>query len=200
MSAGRWERVGAMCGIAFVLVITFFLPTTPDLDDPVEEAIAAIRDDETGLLANFYVGGLAAIPFIGLLAAVWSRSRRLAGGGPLSGALLVAAGAFTALILASNGSYFTLVAAVDENKSPEAIEALIVLDNTLFVGTVFGYAALFVALALVSIAGALPRWLGWLAAAVAVLVVVGLIGVFSEDDEGGPLGVLVFIGFLVGLI
>jgi hypothetical protein len=46
---------------------------------------------------------------------------------------------------------------------------------------------------------ALPAWLGWVAAAIAVLNVVGLLGLFSDDDEGGALGVLVFIGFLLGL-
>jgi hypothetical protein len=198
----RWERIGAICGIAFVvlLVITFFTPATPDLDDPIEQAIADIQDDENGLLLNFYLGGLAAIAFIGLIAAVWSRSRRLLAEAMPSGALLVAGGAFTALILLSNGTFFTLVAAVDEDSSPQAVEALLVLDNTLFIGAAFGLAALFAAFALVALAGALPKWLGWLAAAVAVLVVVGLLGVFSEDDEGGPLGVLVFIGFLLALV
>jgi hypothetical protein len=34
---------------------------------------------------------------------------------------------------------------------------------------------------------------------IGALVLVGFLGIFSESDDGGALGVLVFIGFLAGL-
>ena len=84
--------------------------------------------------------------------------------------------------------------------TPSAVEALLALDNTLFLGTAFSFAAFFGAVA-VAVLGtrALPAWLGWVAAVAGALIVVGLLGVFSDDDEGGAVGVLVFIGFLLGL-
>lgn len=203
MQGSQWERVGALCGLAFValLVATFFTPSTPDLDEPIAEAIASIRDDRDGLLLNFYLGGLASVAFVGFIGGLWSRSRRGPGGETLSGVLLVAGGIFIALILASNGLFFSLTEAVRENVGEDAVQALLVLDNTLFIGAGFALVALFAVLGLMGIVGeGLPPWLGWFAALIALLIAVGLLGVFSEDDEGGPLGILVFLGFLLAVV
>jgi hypothetical protein len=203
MPASRLERVGAVCGLAFValLVATFFTPATPDLDEPIAEAITSIRDDRDGLLLNFYLGGLASVAFIGFIGGLWSRSRRAPGGGTLSGALTAAGATFVALILASNGLFFSLTEAVREDAGEDAVQALLVLDNTLFIGAGFALVALFAVLGLMGVLReGLPPWLGWAAAVIALLLVVGLLGVFSEDDEGGPLGVLVFLGFLLAVV
>jgi hypothetical protein len=203
VSRTRWERAGAICGLVFIalIVATFFLPATPDLDTPVQEAIADIAADEDGLLLSFYLGGLAAIPLIGFLGAMWSISRRPEGATMLSGALAVAGGAFVALILAGNGGWVTLTMAVDEGVSPQAVEALLVIDNTLFFGAVFAWAALFAVLAIMGIArSGLSPVLGWAAALVVALILVGMLGVFSEDDDGGVLGGIVFVGFLLSLL
>jgi hypothetical protein len=203
MQGSQWERVGALCGLAFValLVATFFTPSTPGLEEPIAEAIASIRDDRDGLLLNFYLGGLASVAFVGFVGGLWSRSRRGPGGGALSGVLLVAGGIFVALILVSNALFFSLTEAVREDAGEDAVQALMVLDNTLFVGAGFALVALFAVLGLMGILGeGLPPWLGWFAAVIALLVAVGLLGVFSEDDEGGPLGILVFLGFLLAVV
>jgi hypothetical protein len=42
----------------------------------------------------------------------------------------------------------------------------------------------------------LPAWLGWSAAVFAVLFAVTMFGLFSDDEEGGPLGIVFFIGLL----
>lgn len=46
---------------------------------------------------------------------------------------------------------------------------------------------------------ALPRWLGWLAAATAVLQLIALAGVFQTTIEG-VVGIAAFIGFLLFLV
>jgi hypothetical protein len=204
MSSERYDRVGAICGIAFVVlvVITFFLPATPEIDDPIAEAIADVRDDEDGIMASVYLGGLAAIvflPFLGVLYGLLRRAEAARSG--FSVAALVAGAVTTAGVVIGNGVIASVVAAVDEDYDPQAVEALLALDNTVFLGTAFAFAAFYLAVAVVILATrALPRWLGWAAVVIGVLIVVGLLGVFSEESDGGPLGFLVFIGFLAGLL
>jgi hypothetical protein len=78
VETARWERIGAICGIVFVVLvlISFFTPSTPAIDDPIGEAIAEIADDETGILLGIYVGGLSAIAFLPFLGALWRLLRR----------------------------------------------------------------------------------------------------------------------------
>ena len=203
MGSERYVRVGAIFGIAFVVLvfITFFLPSTPEIDDPIAEAIAAVQDDEDGLWASVYVGGLSGIAFFPFLGALYGLLRRPDGRPDAFAVAALAAGTVTtAGVLLSDGVVASLVESVNEGFDPSAVEALLALDNTLFLGTAFSFAAFFGAVA-VAVLGtrALPAWLGWVAAVAGALIVVGLLGVFSDDDEGGAVGVLVFIGFLLGL-
>jgi hypothetical protein len=162
--------------------------------------VASIRDDEDALLVGVYLGGLASIAFLPFLSALWRVLRREERGGVFSGAVLAAGILTVAGVLAANGAVVSLVEAVDEGYGADAVQALIALDNTLFLAAAFGFAAFYGAAAVAILTtGALARWLGWAAAVIGVLVVVGLLGPFSESDDGGALGVLVFIGFLAGL-
>ena len=54
-----------------LVVISFFTPSTPAIDDPIGEAVASIRDDEDGLLLSVYLSGLASIAFLPFLSALW---------------------------------------------------------------------------------------------------------------------------------
>jgi hypothetical protein len=160
VAAARWERVGAIFGIAFVvlIVVSFFTPSTPNIDDPIGEAEAAIRDDEDGLLLSVYLGGLASIAFLPFLSTLWRVLRRDEEGGVFSGALLAAGILTVAGVLAANGAVASLVVAVDEGFSNEAVQALIALDNTLFLAALFGFAAFHgAAAAAILTTGALPR-------------------------------------------
>jgi hypothetical protein len=202
VETARWERIGAICGIVFVVLvlISFFTPSTPAIDDPIGEAIAEIADDETGILLGIYVGGLSAIAFLPFLGALWRLLRRRDAAGVVSAALLAGGIITVAGVLAAGGVGAALVEAVDEGYGNEAVSALIALDNTLFLGTVFSFAAFYAAAGVaILLHGGLPRWLGWVAVAIAIVMVVGMLGLFSESDDGGALGVLVFIGLLVGL-
>ena len=184
-----------------LVLITFFLPATPEIDDPIAEAIADIRADEDGLWASVYLGGLAGIVFLPFLGTLYGLLRRAEGEpGGFAAATLAAGIATTTGVLVSNGVVASVVAAVDEDYEQQAVQALLGLDNTVFLGTAFAFAAFYLAAAVVIVATAvLPRWLGWVAAAVGVLIVVGFLGVFGSESDGGDIGVLVFIGFLLGL-
>jgi hypothetical protein len=105
------------------------------------------------------------------------------------------------VILVANGVLLALVAAADQGREPEAVRALFELDETLFVGFVWTSAAFYAAVALSSLGtGSLPRWLGWTAAGLVVVFLVGSFGVFSDWDESGGTGFLIFVGFLLNVL
>lgn len=203
MSGKLWQQAGAVGGFLFValLLVTFFTPGTPDTDTPTAQIGTEVADDSTGLLVNAYLGGLSQVAFLVFLAALWTALRRAE---PEPGASILAllGGVATALgILIATGVTLALVFASEDNREPAAIRALFELDTTVFIGVGFVLAAFFAGVALSAIpTGALPRALGWAAAAIALLFLVGLLGIFSDDDEGGVLGILVFIGFLATLV
>jgi hypothetical protein len=198
-----WERVGAVSGILFFVVViaSFFTPEIPDADDPTAEIARSIADDRTAHLLGVYLGGLATLFFLVFVGALWSRLRRAeTDRGP---SILVALGGVgsAVMILVANGILLALIEAADESREPAAVRALFELDQIVFIGIGWTSAAFYVGAALSSLATrSLPRWLGWIAAALAVLFVVTFLGVFSGNDEGGVLGAIFFAGILVNFL
>jgi hypothetical protein len=198
-----WQRVGALSGILFfvAVVASFFTPETPDTDDPTAEIVRSFADDRTGHLVTVYLLGIASLLFIVFVAALYSRLRAVeADRGP---SILVALGGLgtAVIVLISSGVLLALIDAAEEGVERAAVRALFELDEVVFL--VFGWtsAAFYAGAALSSLAtGSLPRWLGWIAAALAVVFVVAFLGIFSEDDEGGVLGGIFFIGLLVNFL
>jgi hypothetical protein len=198
-----WERLGAVSGTVFVatVIASFFTPETPDADDPTAEIASSIADDRTAHLVSVYLSGIATLFFLVFVGALWSRLRRAeADRGP---SVLVALGGLgsAVMILVANGVFLALIEAADEGREPAAVRALFELDEVIFIGIGWTSAVFYVGAALSSLGtGALPRWLGWIAAALAAVFVVGFLGVFSTDDEGGVLGAILFIGILVNFL
>ena len=202
MSERQWQRIGAIGGLVFfvLVVVSFFTPSTPDLDTPTFEVRSDVAEDRTGLIFSVYIGSLAAAAFLVFAGGLWSLFQR-AGAAGAGVVTLVAASVTSALVIAANGVLLGLVYASEDNRAPTVVEALFQLDNTMFVPPFFALAAFHAAAALGIVAtGVLPRWLGWISALVALAYVVGLFGMFDADHEGGALGFLVFIGLLVSLL
>jgi hypothetical protein len=201
--AKDWERVGALSGILFfaAVVASFFTPETPDADDPTAEIARSIADDRTAHLLGVYLQGIASLLFLVFVGALWSRLRRAeADRGP---SVLVALGGVGSalIILVSSGVFLAHIEAADEGREPAAVRALFELDEIVFIVIGWASAAFYAGVARSSLAtGSLPRWLGWIAAALAVVFVVAFLGVFSESDEGGVLGAIFFIGLLVNFL
>jgi hypothetical protein len=201
--ARDWERVGAVSGILFfaAVVASFFTPETPDADDPTAAIASSIADDRTAHLLSVYLQGIASLLFLVFVGALWSRLRRAeADRGP---SILVALGGVGSalIILVSSGVFLALIEAADEGREPAAVRALFELDEIVFIVIGWTSAAFYAGAALSSLStGSLPRWLGWIAAALAVVFVVAFLGVFSRDDEGGVLGGIFFTGILVNFL
>jgi len=114
---------------------------------------------------------------------------------------LVAGVATTVMVLAVTGVVLALVGAADEQAGDEALRALLELDSALFIPTGFFFAAFHVGAGLSILqTGALPRWLGWASVLIALVLLIALFGMFSEDDEGGPLGIVYFLDLLASLL
>src|SRR3712207_3544732 len=126
----RWDRISALAGLLFVVLIvaSFFTPETPDSGSSAEELAAAISDDRAGHQMALLLGFLADIAFLVFLAGLWSRFRRHEGsGGMMSGLFAIAGAAFTATILVSSGIYLALVQAAD-SADPSTLPTLEALD------------------------------------------------------------------------
>ena len=198
-----WERVGAVSGILFfaAVVASFFTPETPDADDPTAEIVSSIADDRTAHLVTVYLQGIASLLFLVFVGALWSRLRRAeVDRGP---SILVALGgvATAVIVLVSSAIFLALIEAADEGREPAAVRALFELDEVVFIVIGWTSAVFYAGAALCSLwTRSLPRWLGWVAAALAALFVIAFLGIFSEDEDGGVLGGIFFVGILVNFL
>jgi hypothetical protein len=203
VSARSWQRAGAAGGIGFVLltVATFFTPSTPDADEPAARIAAAIAGDRTGHVIAFYVSGIAWLLFLLFVAALWGGLRR-AGSAPEASALVLLGGvAVYAGVQVESAAHLALANAADAGRDPAAVRALFELAEVMLVPLRFALAALFGGIALTAIpVAALGRRLGWTAAGLAVLLVVGLLGVFAGAEDDGPLVPILVLGRLGALV
>jgi hypothetical protein len=184
-----------------VLLGSFFTPDTPDPEDPTPQIVSELADDRAGLAAGAYLTGFASFLFIVFTAGLATRLRAAE---PERGpSLLVALGGLgtSVLLIASSGVTLAMVETADEGREPAAVRALLELDNVFFIGIGFTLAALYVGAAASVLANqSLPRWLAWVAAALAAVFVVCLLGVLSEDEDGGVLGTIFFFALLVNFL
>ena len=109
---------------------------------------------------------------------------------------------FSVIEIGRHGAFLALVEAADKEREPPAIRALLELDNTLFTGSVFLMVVFHAGVALSAIPlRSLPTWLGWWAAALALLFTIALLGIFSENYDEAPLfGILLPVGLLATLL
>jgi hypothetical protein len=197
MSDRLWQRLGAASGIVYVVTLL-----GPDLiqggpsEEPTTAAAAiahscahttAAQPSEAFIPILTTLGFLCFLFFLGSL---WSILRRAEGehgwlaaaafgGGLISLSIKFAGGA--AGLAALRGA----CAGID----PQLWQTLHAMDGASFFLSFFPLAVLVLAAAIVTIRfGALPRWLGWMAAVVAVALLAGATAgtVYARDDAGLP--------------
>jgi hypothetical protein len=186
-----------------LVVSSFFTPDTPSTDTPAEEIAAQLSGDRTAHQLSLLLGFLADIAFPVFLAGLWSRLRRWEGPTGMFAALVLAAGAAVlTLMLVSSGLYLALVQYASAGQpDPAALPALIALNDWVGAGIVPAGVAMFLAAAVAILTTrALPRWLGWLAAVTALLLLISLAGIVQNTPEEGVLGIVGFAGFLLFLV
>jgi hypothetical protein len=199
MTGSQWQRIGGIAGLVFVLLFlgNLFTPSTPDGDDASSTFAPAIADDRTGHVFSIYLDGLGMVFFLAFLASLYGLLRRAEPEAGPSLLALVGGLVLSGVVLVSSGVYFALVEAADEGREPAAVRALFELDSAIFIPAGFALDVLYAGIALSSLSTrSLPGWLGWTAAAFAAIFAVSMLGLFSDDDEGGVLGIVFFMALL----
>ena len=194
MNDQRWERYAAWSGLVFfvLLVIGFaVLPSPPDFDAPASEVADYYADNQDGIRASVVLVTAALFFFVWFIAALRSAFALAEGGGRRLANLVYGTGlVITACVALAQGA--VAVAALHPSEtSPEVIRSL---HDFSFVG--FAPATgVFVAFFLANAAAilrlpALPAWLGWFAAIVGVIQILGIGAMLTDDGAFAADGVL----------
>jgi hypothetical protein len=197
------EALGGASGVIFfvVVVASFFTPEAPDVDEATATIVSELAEDRDGQVLSVYLGFLASFFFTVFTVGLWTWLRRAEVERGASVLVLLGGLGSVILVLIANGVFYALVDAAEEGREPEAVRALFELDQAILPAIAITSMVFYAGVALSSLAtGALPRWLAWVAAALAIVFPIALLGIFSEDDEGGALGVIFFIALLVNFV
>ena len=193
------DRVGAVAGVAFVLLFVGIITMAPHLPAPqhsIAEIAQAAGDNGKGILFGVYLGALLTGAQLVFGAVVASRLWRAEG--PRGGWWLVAVTgvAGTAVGLVTDTVVATFVRAVGHGVSGDVLwigypsgpdGVIVAIPLAVFLlGVGFGARA----------SAALPRWLAWSALVLSAMLVVGAGGVTGDEIDGGVLGDLLVLGYL----
>jgi hypothetical protein len=204
VATGRPDRWAAVAGLVFTALVlaSFFMPDVPTSDSPAEDIGARLAEDSTAHRLSLLLGLLSDVAFLVFLAGLWSRLRRAEGpAGMFAALVLTAGGAFVALMLISGGLHLALVQyASGGQHDPAVLPALADLNQWVGATILAPSVAMFLGATMAILTTrALPPWLGWLAAATAVLQLIALAGVFQATIEG-VVAIAAFAGFLLFLV
>ena len=191
----RWD---AATGIGFVVVgvVGFLLPgTPPKADDPTQKIATFVVDKRDEILASSALFLVAFALFLWFLGSLRSYLRAGEGGeGRLSAAAFGGGVAAAALVLAGicalNAVAFKL-----GGTDPNLVRGFFDFSSALFAISGAGFAVFFGAASCSAArSGALPPLLYWFGSLIAVLNLVGLIGLFAKSGFFATGGAFGYIG------
>ncbi|MDX6699512.1 MAG: hypothetical protein QOE65_2909 [Solirubrobacteraceae bacterium] len=208
LTVDRARRLGGLAGIMFVVIaiVAFVLPGTPPKADEVAKISTFFADKHDQILASNYALGLAFMFFLIFAGALRTHLGAASGDGLRPGAVLLgSAAAAVALVVAGaavlNGAVFH-VAGTTPDANLE--RALYYVSSDLFLASGFAFAAFFVGAAMaISSTAVLPRALSPAALVLAVLNLVGPIGLFAETGFfaiGGAFGFVVPVASMLWVL
>jgi hypothetical protein len=169
----RRDWIAPATGLAFVVfaVLSFAIGgEPPSTDDPVEEIVDHYLDNQDAVVASAILATVAALLLVffanylrGVLAAA-------EGGGPRLSPLVLTGAAVMAVGITIDSTVYLALAESADDIDPTAVQALQALWDNDFLPIALG-TTIFLISAAGSIlrTGALPRWLGWVGIALAVL-------------------------------
>ena len=180
MNERRW--MAPLLGIVFIVVVIVGFAVggePPDIDEGAAEAVEFYTDNEDEVIAGSLLQGIAAVLFVFFAGVLRSRLREAEDSrGTLSaiafgGALIFAAGlAIDATINVAASE------AVDEGVDPITIHTLAALWQNDWVPFAVGLLTFMIATGFSIVRfGLLPKWLGWVAIALAIIAATPVAGV-----------------------
>jgi hypothetical protein len=199
-----WDRVAAVAGMLFVVVLVVAQYVAPAPVYPVEQV--------GGLTASFYVNyegrllteailaGVASMLFLVFLGGLWAFLARAEGQPPRLAPVVVAAGAVATGLVLLQAAILTALITLQGNElgvraqgSSWAARVLFYLHGAVGDLALFPFAVFLGAAAVVLLrTRVLPRWLGWVGATFGLLVGVLAVGVVAGLDIG-PADQVVFL-------
>jgi hypothetical protein len=208
------RRLGALAGIAFVIVVlvAFFVPgTPPKADEAPREITQYFADKQRELQISTYLLGLAFAFFLVFLAALRNQVAGWGGRGEPKGSDHTLASA--SVLGGSVGSVLILVGAALINAgvyrttgvgSNEGNRLLYDLGNQVFTMSGFGFAVFFAAAGLAGAASAtLPGWMAPAGLVIGLGHLVGGFAVFANDGffaVGGEFGFIVTLASVLWIL
>lgn len=207
LSIDRVRRLGGAAGIAFLILgaVSLFLPGTPPKANEVAKITPYLVDKRGSILASDFLLGLAFMFFLLFLGAFRTHLGATDREGVRPGTAALAGGvAASVLVLAgtavTNGAAFQVAGAGDLPLN----HALYDVANDLFFLSGFGFAAFFIGAGLAGAStGALPGALASTAYAVALLNILGAIGLFAKSGFfaiGGAFGYIAPLASLLWIL
>ena len=180
MDDRRWQRLAAASGIVFVVLwlVGRFMRTvlvgSPDWDAPAQEIITFFADNETALSVGSQLGMLSIFFFLLFLGSLYSVLRRGEGDTGWLSALALGSGvAAGVLLIAANEFALQATHRAEGGIDPQVLRMLLSLSFHFDIRTGYMPAVLLAATAIVTFrTQALPRWLGWIGAVLAVAFLV----------------------------
>ena len=180
MNDRRWQRLAAASGIVFVVLwlVGRFMRTvlvgSPDWDAPAQEIITFFADNETALSVGSQLGMLSIFFFLLFLGSLYSALRRGEGDTGWLSALALGSGVATGvLLIAANEFALQATHRAEGGIDTQVLRMLLSLSFHFDIRTGYMPAVLLAATAIVTFqTQALPQWLGWIGAVLAVAFLV----------------------------
>jgi hypothetical protein len=179
-------RVWALSGVAFVVIalggVVVFGGNTPDTGASAAKVVSYYSEHTTRQsIAAFVLA--ASVPFLvvfGIYLASFSRRGTDTGAAILGRRLLIAGTAIeAAMLLATALIHFALTDAVDQGVTGDGARALNMLDSDSWIAWNSAFGVMMLGAGATVFASALPRWMGWLALVLGVLLFIPFADFFA---------------------
>ena len=185
MSNYSWQRLGAACGIVYVVLL-----------------LGGSSIGGPNIQIAFLMEILAFLFFLFFLGNLWSALRRAEGGSGWLSATAFGGGLMSVTIkVASAAPILAARYRAGDGLDPQVARTLQDINDASFYLSFFPLAALLAAFAIVAIqSGALPKWLGWIAAALgAALIIGGMSGSADLQTEWAGLPMILFTFWVIAV-
>lgn len=205
MDDRRWERLGALGGVVFVvmMLVTAFLPGDPPATgDPPSEVVRWIVDHGDEIRWAGYLGALAVLPLFWWVGSLWRLLRRAEGGTPRLAVTAVLGVSFAAVAGAVSGVMLAVLATSAARGLDEVqLQVLYLLATDVGFVSLFGIAAFVGASSIVFVRSrAMPAALGWFGLAVSAVAVVAGYGAVSTRDALMVVAFLAYLGAMLWVL
>jgi hypothetical protein len=179
LRVGRWlPLTGAVAVVLWVVGVFVLESVSPDDEEAAADILAYFDDESTTLLVGVFFFALGTVFFVWFLGSL--RAAFLTGEGvPGTATAIALAGGLGKAVfdLAVVGNTAAGALSAEEGLTPEAAQAIFWMDNTFFVGAQMMALVFMAASALVVLqTRVLPVWMGWLAALIALGLLIVPIG------------------------